>query len=74
MTESLWLTEEELRKLTNRQRPAAQLRQLKSLNMLHAVRTRTDGSFVVLRSLIEGGKPSGKKSYTLNTDALSHVA
>jgi hypothetical protein len=68
MAEAPWLSSDEVRDLTKKVRPRAQLRQLKSLGMGHAVKFRTDGSFVVLRSLVEGGKTL--KPYSLNLDNL----
>lgn len=44
-----WLSEEEVRGLTKRVRPSAQLRQLKAMGFEHLVRLRTDGTFVVMR-------------------------
>jgi hypothetical protein len=70
----MWLSPEEVHSLTGKRRQKAQLRQLKSLGLYSAVRARTDGSFVVLRSLIDGVKASPKKSYNLNLDGLGHVA
>jgi len=71
MTENvstLWLTDAEVAALTRRVRQQAQLKQLKALVMMHAVRFRIDGSFMVLRQAIEPTK--SQKSFDLTLDRL----
>lgn len=66
MAESLCLTDEEIVALTNKQRRHTQLRELRHMGLYHAVRVRSDGSFVVLRQLIEAGKKETGPGLTLD--------
>lgn len=66
MAEAPWLSSDEVQDLTKRVRPRAQLRQLKALGFLPAVHFRTDGSFVVLRHLMEAGKTKASPGLTLD--------
>lgn len=67
-----WLTTEEVEELTDKVRPSAQLRQLKSMELDHLVRYRTDGSFVVMR---EGSTHTEEKpkKYELDFSGLGNV-
>jgi hypothetical protein len=55
MTEPFILTPEELKKLTGKMRYSAQARELNALGI--PFRKRTNGSLVVLRSVVEPTRP-----------------
>lgn len=66
-----WLSKKEVEELTGKIRPSAQLRQLKSLEMMHRVHFRTDGSFVVMREKLEQtSKPP--KEYKMDFSGFGH--
>jgi hypothetical protein len=65
MSEALCLSDEEIATLTKKQRRHTQLRELRHMGLYHAVRVRSDGSFVVLRQLIETSKKETGPGLTL---------
>lgn len=62
-----WLDSDEVIELTGKRRRHAQLKELKAMGFLAAVHFRTDGSFVVLRHLVE----QSKQGKTKNTPGLT---
>lgn len=66
-----WLDEEEVVELTRKVRPCAQLRQLEAMELMHLVRQRTDGSFIVMRETMSNTeKPI--KEYKLDFSGLGN--
>jgi hypothetical protein len=70
-----WLSAEEVKELTGKQRRHTQLRELQALGLMEAVHYRTDGSFIVLRHLVEQAK-QGKtgKAPGLTLHRLKHAS
>ena len=66
MAEALCLSDAEIVELTNKHRRHTQLRELRHMGLYHAVRVRSDGSFVVLRQLIEASKKDSGPGLTLD--------
>lgn len=66
-----WLSDAEVCDLTRRLRPHAQLKQLKALGFGRAIHFRTDGSFIVLRHLVEPVNTTGPG---LTLDRLRNVS
>jgi len=66
-----WLSEQEVVELTKKVRPSAQLRQLEAMNLMHLVRPRTDGTFIVWRNEAKKEEPQNKK-YELDFTGLGN--
>ena len=79
MDRPIYLTDDELRELTKRQRPSAQRRVLRSMGI--ESKLRADGSLVVLRAHHDavmsgetGAKKKPKREVEPNWEALTHGA
>ena len=65
-----WLTETEIRSLTNKVQIPAQLRVIKKLG--YSVRPRPDGSFIVPRDQFYTASKPQDKDYKMDFSALGH--
>ena len=68
MSSALWLDDSELKKLTKKIRPSAQVKVLNSMCIDH--RKRPDGSIVVLRSAFEQANARQELSGIPNMEAI----